>query len=66
MVKGKVKWFDGKKGYGFIATEDGQDVFVHYSEIKGDGYKTLDEGQEVELEIAKNEKGFKAKNVTVA
>jgi len=66
MVKGKVKWFDGKKGYGFIATEDGQDVFVHYSEIKGDGYKTLDEGQEVELEIEKNEKGFKAKNVTVA
>jgi cold shock protein len=66
MVKGKVKWFDGKKGYGFIATEDGQDVFVHYSEIKGDGYKTLDEGQDVELEIEKNEKGFKAKNVTVA
>ncbi|MBN1493756.1 MAG: cold shock domain-containing protein [Candidatus Omnitrophica bacterium] len=66
MVKGKVKWFDGKKGYGFIATEDGQDVFVHYSEIKGDGYKTLDEGQDVELEVEQNEKGFKAKNVVVA
>ena len=64
MAKGKVKWFDVKKGYGFIATDAGQDVFVHYSEIQGGGFKSLEEGQEVELEVEQNEKGLKAKNVT--
>ncbi|MBU1862707.1 MAG: cold-shock protein [Candidatus Omnitrophica bacterium] len=63
MVTGTVKWFDEKKGFGFIATENGQDVFVHFSEIKGDGFKTLTEGQAVELEIEENAKGLKAKNV---
>ena len=63
MVKGTVKWFDVKKGYGFIATEDGQDVFVHFSVIQGDGFKSLEEGQEVELEVEKNAKGLSAKNV---
>ena len=53
MAKGKVKWFDNKKGFGFIAIEDGQDVFVHYSEIKGTGYRYLDEGQEVEQQTDK-------------
>ena len=66
MAKGTVKWFNGKKGYGFITTEEGEDVFVHFSEIQGEGYKTLDEGQAVELEIEKDDKGLKAKNVTRA
>ena len=47
MARGKVKWFSNQKGYGFITSSDGKDVFVHYSAIKGDGYKTLEEGQEV-------------------
>ena len=56
MVKGKVKWFSNPKGYGFITPESGNDVFVHHSVIQGDGYKTLDEGQEVDFEILpKNE-----------
>ena len=63
MVKGKVKWFNGKKGYGFIAAESGEDVFVHFSEIQLDGYKTLEEGQNVEFEIEKDSKGPKAKKV---
>ena len=64
MVSGTVKWFDEKKGFGFIATESGQDVFVHFSAIKTEGFKTLREGQAVELEVEENEKGLKAKNVT--
>ena len=64
MVKGKVKWFNAKKGYGFISSETGEDVFVHFSEIQSDGYKTLDEGQDVEFEIEKDQKGLKAKKVT--
>ncbi len=64
MAKGKVKWFDSKKGYGFIAAETGEDVFVHFSAIQGDGYKSLDEGQEVEFEAERDQKGLKAKNVT--
>jgi len=60
---GKVKWFDPSKGYGFITPDEGDDVFVHYSEIKGDGYKTLEENSEVEFEIANSEKGPKATNV---
>ena len=63
MVKGKVKWFNGKKGYGFIAADSGEEVFVHFSEIQSDGYKTLDQGQEVEFEIEKDSKGPKAKKV---
>ncbi|HEY5599639.1 MAG TPA: cold shock domain-containing protein [Candidatus Manganitrophaceae bacterium] len=63
-VKGKVKWFNEKKGYGFIEREDGGDVFVHFSAITGDGFKTLAEGQTVEFEIIQGEKGPQAANVT--
>ncbi len=63
MPRGKVKWFSNQKGYGFITPESGNDVFVHHSAIQGDGYKTLEEGQEVEFEIQKDEKGEKAINV---
>jgi len=63
MLKGKVKWFNYKKGYGFIQTETGQDVFVHHSEIAGEGFKTLKEGEDVELIAEKTSKGFKALNV---
>ena len=63
MAKGKVKWFDAKKGYGFVQTEDGGDAFVHFSVIETDGFKTLDEGQEVEIEIEENEKGLTATKV---
>ena len=64
MVKGKVKWFDAKKGYGFIVSDAGEDVFVHFSSIQGGGYKSLEEGQSVEFEIERDQKGLKAKNVT--
>ncbi|MEO0226361.1 MAG: cold shock domain-containing protein [candidate division WOR-3 bacterium] len=61
---GKVKWFDGKKGFGFIEKEDGSgDVFVHYSDIVGEGYRTLKEGERVKFEISKTPKGDKATNV---
>ncbi len=63
MVKGTVKWFSNQKGYGFITPEEGKDVFVHHSEIQGEGYKTLEEGQAVEFEIIDGEKGEQAKNV---
>jgi len=58
-----VKWFSNQKGYGFITLENGEDVFVHYSAIKGDGYKTLNEGQEVQLEVTQGPKGKQATNV---
>jgi CspA family cold shock protein len=64
MAKGKVKWFSNQKGYGFITSEDGKDVFVHFSAIKGDGYKTLEEGMEVEFEITQGPKGEQAINVS--
>lgn len=63
MAKGKVKWFNAKKGYGFITSDDGQDVFVHFKEIQTTGFKTLDEGEEVEFEIANGPKGEHATNV---
>jgi len=65
MAKGKVKWFDEKKGFGFIAREDGDDVFVHFREITATGFKSLDEGQEVEFELEQGEKGPNAVNVTI-
>lgn len=63
MARGKVKWFNNQKGYGFITPESGNDVFVHHSAIKGEGYKSLDEGQEVEFEITEGPKGQQATNV---
>jgi len=63
MVKGKVKWFSNQKGYGFITPEDGKDVFVHHTAIQGDGYKSLEEGQDVEFEIKQGPKGEQAADV---
>ncbi len=63
MTKGTVKWFSNQKGYGFIALEDGKDVFVHHTAIKGEGYKTLQEGQQVEFDIVHGPKGDQAANV---
>ena len=63
MTKGKVKWFNESKGYGFITCEDGKDVFVHYSSIRGEGFKTLVEDQEVEFDIVAGNKGNQAHNV---
>ncbi len=63
MAKGTVKWFSNQKGYGFINTEDGRDVFVHHSAVQGEGYKTLQQGQAVEFEIIQSEKGEQAANV---
>ena len=63
MAKGKVKWFNDAKGYGFITSEDGKDVFVHHSSITGDGFKTLKEGQDVEFEVTQGPKGDQATNV---
>jgi len=63
MVKGKVKWFSNQKGYGFITPENGKDVFVHHTAIQGEGYKSLEEGQEVEFEIKEGPKGEQAANV---
>ncbi len=61
---GKVKWFNAEKGFGFIEREDGDDVFVHFSAIQGDGFKTLEEGQTVEFEITQGNRGPQASNVT--
>lgn len=63
-MKGKVKWFNAEKGYGFIEQEDGKgDVFVHFSAIQQDGFKTLEEGQEVEFDVVQGQKGPQAENV---
>ena len=67
MIEGTVKWFNPEKGYGFISREDGDDVFVHFSEIQGEGFKTLEEGQAVTFEIATGNNGkLQATNVTAA
>jgi cold shock protein len=66
MASGKVKWWDNTKGFGFIAQESGQDVFVHHTAILGDGFKTLQEGEEVNFEIVASEKGPKAEHVQKA
>ncbi|MBM7652965.1 cold-shock protein [Neobacillus cucumis] len=63
MEHGKVKWFNGEKGFGFIEREGGEDVFVHFSAIQGEGYKTLEEGQEVTFEIENGQRGPQAVNV---
>lgn len=62
-MQGKVKWFNEKKGFGFIDRGEGKDIFVHYSQIVNDGYKTLGEGQQVEFELYQSERGMQAKNV---
>ncbi len=63
MARGTVKWFNNQKGYGFITPENGSDVFVHHTAIKGEGYRSLDEGQQVEFDIEKGPKGDQATNV---
>ena len=63
MAKGKVKWFSNQKGYGFVTREDGKDVFVHHTAIQGEGYKTLEEGQEVEFDVTQGPKGEQPTNV---
>ena len=63
LTQGTVKWFSNEKGYGFLARADGEDVFVHFSAIVGDGYRTLSEGQEVEFDIVEGPKGKQAANV---
>ena len=64
MENGTVKWFNGSKGYGFISRTEGEDVFVHYNAIEGNGYKSLDEGDQVEFEIGQGPKGLQAINVS--
>jgi CspA family cold shock protein len=64
MPQGTVKWFSPKKGFGFITMEDGQDVFVHYSAIGGNGFRSLEEGEKVEFEMSQGPKGLQASNVT--
>ena len=65
-IKGKVKWFNNAKGFGFIGREDGPDVFVHYSAIESEGYRSLQEGDDVEFEISQGQKGPQAEKVTRA
>ena len=65
MAQGTVKWFNNEKGYGFIAVDGGQDVFVHYSAIQAEGYRSLDEGQRVEFEVTQGQKGPQADKVNI-
>ena len=64
MSQGKVKWFSHQKGYGFIEMDNGKDIFVHHNEIRGNGFKSLDEGETVEFEVKQGDKGDYAANVT--
>ena len=64
-VQGTVKWFNGSKGYGFIERAEGEDVFVHFNAIVGDGYRNLEEGQQVEFNVVQGQKGLQAENVVV-
>jgi CspA family cold shock protein len=63
MAEGTVKWFNPRKGYGFIADKEGRDIFVHYASISGEGYKTLNEGEPVSFDVVEGEKGLRAENV---
>ncbi len=65
MCTGKVKWFNAEKGYGFITSDEGKDIFVHYSSIQADGFRTLEEGQKVTYEVVESDRGQQASNVTV-
>ncbi|MGM0397067.1 MAG: cold-shock protein [Bacillota bacterium] len=62
-MKGTVKWFNAEKGFGFITTEEGNDVFAHYSQIQKEGFKTLEEGQEVEFNVVEGQKGLQAEDI---
>ena len=64
-MTGTVKWFNSEKGYGFITGDDGNDVFAHFSQIQKEGFKSLEEGQEVEFEVAQGEKGLQAENIVI-
>jgi CspA family cold shock protein len=64
-IVGTVKWFNNSKGYGFLAQDNGTDVFVHFSAIQGDGYRSLEEGQKVEFSVEKGQKGLQASNVVI-
>ena len=64
-MTGTVKWFNAEKGFGFITTEEGNDVFAHYSQIQKDGFKSLEEGQEVEFDVVDSSKGLQAENIIV-
>ncbi|MDU2137312.1 MULTISPECIES: cold-shock protein [Lactococcus] len=66
MANGTVKWFNATKGFGFITSEDGQDLFAHFSAIQSDGFKTLDEGQKVEFDVEEGQRGPQAVNITKA
>lgn len=63
MTTGTVKWFNAEKGFGFITTEEGKDVFAHFSQIQKDGFKSLEEGEEVEFDVVEGEKGLQAENI---
>ncbi|WP_426351318.1 cold-shock protein [Alloiococcus sp. CFN-8] len=65
-MNGTVKWFNAEKGYGFITGEDGKDVFAHFSQIQANGFKSLEEGQEVTFEVAQGQKGLQAENIQIA
>ncbi|MBU5256992.1 cold shock domain-containing protein [Tissierella praeacuta] len=64
-MKGTVKWFNAEKGFGFITTEEGNDVFAHFSQINKEGFKTLEEGQDVEFNVVEGAKGLQAENITI-